>query len=59
MGIIDSPSKPFALILFFLQGFLSDHSSKLVGDGGIYKTIRSEVRRAVYEVRDDLQNVSG
>ncbi|XP_039132342.1 uncharacterized protein LOC120269123 isoform X2 [Dioscorea cayenensis subsp. rotundata] len=38
------------------KGFLSDHSSKLVGDGGIYKTIRSEVRRAVYEVRDDLQN---
>ncbi|KAJ0985296.1 hypothetical protein J5N97_003652 [Dioscorea zingiberensis] len=36
--------------------YLSDHSPRVVGGGGIYEAIRSEVRRAVYEVRDDLEN---
>lgn len=37
--------------------FRSDHSVDDGGSGGIYETVRSELRRAVSEIRDDLENV--
>lgn len=39
-----------------IESFQSDLPEADVGNGGIYETVRSEVRRAINEIQGDLQN---
>ncbi|XP_010922937.1 uncharacterized protein [Elaeis guineensis] len=45
-----------ATISAFCEQMKIDHSSADTGTDGIYETVRSEVRRAVSEIRNDLEN---
>ncbi|OVA13762.1 hypothetical protein BVC80_1769g13 [Macleaya cordata] len=40
-----------------MKSFEGDHPAGDAGTGGIYETVRSEVRRAISEIQNDLENV--
>eukprot|EP00268_Persea_americana_P007545 TRINITY_DN12831_c0_g1_i3.p1 TRINITY_DN12831_c0_g1~~TRINITY_DN12831_c0_g1_i3.p1 ORF type:complete len:317 (-),score=64.72 TRINITY_DN12831_c0_g1_i3:1867-2817(-) len=53
----EAEEKTIKAVFEQMKSSQSDHVASDAGGGGIYETVRSEVRRAVSEIRTDLENV--
>eukprot|EP00268_Persea_americana_P007546 TRINITY_DN12831_c0_g1_i4.p1 TRINITY_DN12831_c0_g1~~TRINITY_DN12831_c0_g1_i4.p1 ORF type:complete len:579 (-),score=125.70 TRINITY_DN12831_c0_g1_i4:149-1885(-) len=52
----EAEEKTIKAVFEQMKSSQSDHVASDAGGGGIYETVRSEVRRAVSEIRTDLEN---
>ncbi|KAF8398089.1 hypothetical protein HHK36_017015 [Tetracentron sinense] len=54
--MVRCPDNAFSALYSLSQPFQSDHPAGDTSTGGIFETVRSEVRRAISEIRNDLES---